>query len=142
MNAHDYLSQVGKLQHKLDMMQFRADEYNRLASSVPGPCYGERIGSNPNRNTEAPFVKWVWKLLDLEKEMDGVRAELDAVKAEAIGAIEKMGDENLKSVLMLRYISLLSFPEICDRLYVSLPTVKRWNRCGLEKLEVPKVDTV
>ncbi len=141
MNAHDYLSQVGKLQHKLDMMQLRADEYNRLASSVPGPNYGEKIGSNPNRNTDAPFVKWVCKLLDLEKEMEGVRAKLDETKAEAIGAIEKIDDENFKSVLMLHYISLLSFPEICDKLYISLPTVKRWNRCGLEKIEVPKVDT-
>ncbi len=141
MTTKEYMSQVYHLEQKIKQLKLRSEEFERLSYSVPGPSYGEKIGSNPNRNTDAPFVKWVFKLLDLEKEMDGVRAKLDAIKAEAIGAIERIDDENLKSVLMLRYISLLSFPEICDKLYVSLPTVKRWNRCGLEKIEVPKVDT-
>ena len=35
MTKEEYLKQVGKLQHKLNMMKLRAEEYEALANSIP-----------------------------------------------------------------------------------------------------------
>lgn len=68
MTKEDYLKQVGKLQHKLNMMKLRAEEYEELANSIPSQDFTrERVSCT--RNLEAPFVKWILKLMDLEADM-------------------------------------------------------------------------
>lgn len=139
MTKEEFLQQVGRIQHKLDMMKLRCDEYDRLANSIPGPCL-DRVGSSGTRNLEAPFVKWIYKKLDLEEEMKQVQKKLDEKRTEIITAIEALTDENQKSVLMLRYISLMGFNEICEKMFYSLSTIKRWHREGVEKIKVPGSD--
>lgn len=135
MTKEEYLKQVGKLQHKLNMMKLRAEEYEALANSIPSQDFTrERVDCT--RNLEAPFVKWLIKLMDLEAEMKEVEKQLDEKRAEVITVIEALSDENQKSVLMLRYISLLSFNQITEKMFYSLSTIKRWHKEGIELIKV------
>lgn len=135
MTKEEYLNQVGRLQHKLKMMKLRAEEYEELANSIPTQNYSrERVSGT--RNLEAPFVKWLNKLWDLEIDMKEVEQKLDEKRAEIITVIEALSDENQKSVLMLRYISLLSFNQITNKMYFSLSTIKRWHKEGIENIKI------
>ena len=135
MTKEDYLKQVGKLQHKLNMMKLRAEEYKALANSIPSQDFTrERVDCA--RNLDAPFVKWIIKLMDLEADMKEVQKQLDEKIAEVITVIEALSDENQKSVLMLRYISLLSFNQITNKMYFSLSTIKRWHKEGIENIKI------
>jgi len=130
MTKEEYLNQVGRLQHKLKMMKLRAEEYEELANSIPTQNYSrDRVSGT--RNLEAPFVKW-----DLEIDMKAVEQKLDEKRAEIITVIEALSDENQKSVLMLRYISLLSFNQITNKMYFSLSTIKRWHKEGIENIKI------
>lgn len=123
-----------KLQQKLKSMHLRAEEYDRLASSVPGPNYsGVRVDGT--RSLEAPFVKWISKLTDLEAKIKETEAELEKVKTEVVATIEALDDEREKDVLMLRYISCMTWDEILEKLYLSKPTAMRCHRGGLAKIE-------
>ena len=67
MNAKEYLEQIRELEHKIYCMKLRSEYYDKMSLSIPGPTYGEKIGSNPNRNTEAPFMKWLIKKDEIER---------------------------------------------------------------------------
>ena len=135
MTKEEYLNQVSRLQYKLKMMKLRAEEYEELANSIPTQNYSrERVSGT--RNLEAPFVKWLNKLWDLEIDMKEVEQKLDEKRAEIITVIEALSDENQKSVLMLRYISLLSFNQITNKMYFSLSTIKRWHKEGIENIKI------
>lgn len=135
MTKEEYLKQVGKLQHKLNMMKLRAEQYEELAGSIPTQDFTrERVSGT--RNFEAPFVKWLTKLWELESDMKEVEKQLDEKRAEVMTVIEALINENQKSVLMLRYISLLSFNQIAEKMFYSISSIKRWHKEGVEMIKI------
>ena len=138
MNAKEYLNRVFKLQQKLKSMHLRAEEYERLAASVPGQNY-EAVRVDGTRSLEAPFVKWICKLSDLEAKIKETEAELEKVKAEVVATIEGLDDEREKDVLMLRYVSCMTWDEICEKLYLSERSAFRFHSEGLKKIKLAVV---
>ena len=135
MTKIEYLSQVYKLQLKIDKKKIRAEEYERLSMSIPGPNYDQPV-VDKTRSLEAPFVKWIGKLIDIQKEIEELEKKLDVLKAEVIGVIETLENEDYKNVLALRYISCLTWGEICGKLYISLSTVKRWHQSAIDIIKI------
>ena len=106
--------------------------------SIPGPNY-DRSMVDGTRSLEAPFVKWMGKLIDIQKEIKGLDKKLDGLKVvEAIIVIETLENENHKNVLALRYIGCLTLGEICDKLYISISIVKRWHQNALDMINFEK----
>lgn len=135
MTKIEYLSQVYKLQLKIDKKKIRAEEYERLSMSIPGPNYDQPV-VDKTRSLEAPFVKWIGKLIYIQKEIEELEKKLDVLKAEVIGVIETLENEDYKNVLALRYISCLTWGEICGKLYISLSTVKRWHQSAIDIIKI------
>lgn len=135
MTKIEYLSQVYKLQLKIDKKKIRAEEYERLSMSIPGPNYDQPV-VDKTRSLEAPFVKWIGKLIDIQKEIEELEKKLDVLKAEVIGVIETLENEDYKNVLALRYISYLTWGEICGKLYISLSTIKRWHQSAIDIIKI------
>ena len=127
MTAKEYLEQIGKLEHKIQCMKERAEYYDHMSLSIPGPSYGEKIGSNPNRNLEAPFIKGLIKLDEIKREIVKKEEELKNLKAEALMKIEALDNEDYKNILILRYIKFMEWNDICKKLYISKTTSKRWH---------------
>jgi DNA-directed RNA polymerase specialized sigma subunit len=140
MTKIEYLSQVYKLQLKIDKKKIRAEEYERLSMSIPGPNYDQPV-VDKTRSLEAPFVKWIGKLIDIQKEIEELEKKLDVLKAEVIGVIETLENEDYKNVLALRYISGFTWTDICEKLYISRATVHRWHDKAVEILVIPKIET-
>ncbi len=136
MTAKEYLSQIRKLEYKISRMKVRSEEYERLANSIAGPNY-DREPVSGTRNQDAPFVKWILKKCDLDREIESLEEKLVNLKAEVMLTIETLESEDYKNVLVMHYINGLSFGEIAEHLYVSESTVFRWHRYGLESLKVP-----
>lgn len=134
MTAKEYLMQVQKLEYKISRMKLRSEEYERLSHSIAGPNY-DREPVSGTRNLDAPFVKWILKKADLDREIESLEEKLVNLKAEIMLTIEKLDSEDYKNVLVMHYINGLPFSEIAENLYVSESTVFRWHRCGLESLE-------
>lgn len=132
MTSKEYLEQIYKLDHKINAMELRSQEYERLSCSTPGLSYGERIGSNPNRNLKAPFVKWIMKKDEIDRKIKQLKSDLDTLKAEAILKIEELENEDYKNLLVLKYLKFQTIEEIASKLYTSVATVKRWHIKALE----------
>ena len=134
MTAKEYLMQVQKLEYKISRMKLRSEEYERLSHSIPGPNYDRELVSG-TRNLDAPFVKWIMKKTDIDREIESLEEKLVNLKAEIMLTIEKLDSEDYKNVLVMHYINGLPFVEVAEKLYLSESTVFRWHRCGLENLE-------
>ena len=137
MTSKEYLMQIYNLDHKIYMMQLEADEYRRLADVIPGGNYDRPFVKPSNRNTEAPFVKWINKALDKEKEIEKEIERLNNLKVEVTSVISQIDNGNYRMVLMLRYLKSMKIEEIAETMHDSIPSVKRWHREALEVLVVP-----
>ena len=137
MTSKEYLMQIYNLDHKIYMMQLEADEYRRLADVIPGGNYDKPFVKPSNRNTEAPFVKWINKSLDKEKEIEKEIERLNNLKVEVTSVISQIDNGNYRMVLMLRYLKSMKIEEIAETMHYSIPSVKRWHREALEVLVVP-----
>lgn len=140
MDAKEYLLQIIKLEHKIYCMELRSEEYDRMSLTIPGPSYGEKIGSNPNRNTDAPFIKWIYKKIEIDEEIVKLEEKLKNLKSEAILKIEELENENFKTILVKRYIEGQSWEVIASTLFISKRTAIRWHDAALKLLKIDDQD--
>lgn len=142
MTTKEYLLQVRKLEYKISRMKLRSEEYERLSHSISSPKYDSEPVSG-TRNLEAPFVKWIMKKCDLDKEIEALEEKLVNLKAEIMLTIETLDNEDYKNVLVMHYINDVSWEDIAEKMFVSLSTVFNWHRKSLQILKLPssKVDS-
>ena len=136
MTAKEYLMQVQKLEYKIKRMKQRSEEYERLSHSISSPKYDFEPVSG-TRNLEAPFVKWIMKKCDLDKEIEALEEKLLNLKAEVMLTIETLDNEDYKNVLVLHYINGVAWEEIAERMFVSVSTVFNWHSNSLQILKIP-----
>ena len=137
MTTKEYLSQIQKLEYKISRMKIRAEEYERLSASIPGPNY-DGIRVDGTRSNDAPFVKWLMKKLDIEQEIKALEGKLENLKAEIMMCIEQLENEDYKNVLVMHYIKGLPWEVIADRLFVCRATVFNWSSKALELIKIPE----
>lgn len=136
MDKKEYLSRYHNLQLRIGKKKEYIAFCRERADSIPGPSYGEKIGSNPNRNIEAPFEKWILRALDAEHELKDLEAKAEKVKSEIESTIAKLDDETMQMILVYRYIDWLTWLEISNKVFWSIATVKRKNDEAIRLLEV------
>lgn len=136
MTSKEYLSQVYILEQKIKRKQMHVKEYESLAASAPSAKL-DSIRVDGTRNLDAPFVKWVEKIIDIEKEIKRLQMKLDTLKDEIIGVIEILDNEDYKTLLVYRYLHCMTWEDIADKLYISMSTVKRWHWKALEQIKIP-----
>ena len=136
MDAKEYLMQIKKFEHKIYCMKLRSEEYDRMSFSIPGPSYGEKIGSNPNRNTDAPFVKWIYKKIEIDEKIKSLEEKLKNIKSQALLIIEELENEDFKTILVKRYIEGENWDVIASAIFVSKRTAIRWHDAALELLKL------
>ena len=136
MTTEEYLNQVYKLDNKIKLMKMRSEEYDRLSLSIPGPNYGNDMPRNPNRNLDAPFLKWIIKKDEIDREIAALEEKLKALKAEIAMKIEELPSEELKNLAIMRYFKYMKWMEIAKNLYVSKATVYRLRDKVIELIKV------
>lgn len=138
MTKVEYLMQIGKLKTKIEKMQERIEEYRVLAQSPATASYSDvRVKGTPSG--EAPFVKWVYKIIELEEKVAEMQNELQTLQARVITAIEQLDNEDYKMLLLLRYVQCFSWDAICRKMNIADSTAWRWNKLGIQMLKVDEV---
>ena len=136
MTAKEYLNQARHLDALINCRLREIDYWRDLSSSVSGSNFEPHY--NPNKPTEAPFVRCLEKIDAIQRDVAGKIAYLVWLKGEintAIDALE-MRDEQL--VLRYRYLDDCTWEEISRMLNVSLRTVHRIHGSALQHFSVPE----
>ncbi|MCI6060869.1 MAG: DUF1492 domain-containing protein [Dorea sp.] len=139
MTAKEYLSQGYRLEQIIKLIKMDIEYWQDLASSVSSPGFEEHF--NATRNTDAPFVKQIYKMMEYQ-DLLTEKLELHMnLKREMQKAIEEMSNQDERLVLEFRYIKNLTWPRIADLMYVDESTVRRWHNKALNHFVVPENPT-
>ena len=135
MTAKEYLNQARHLDALINCRLREIDYWRDLSSSVSGSNFEPRY--NPNRPTEAPFVRCLEKIDAIQRDVAEKVAYLVCLKETINTAIDKLTSREEQLVLRYRYLDNCSWEEISQMLNVSLRTVHRIHGSALQNFIVP-----
>ena len=136
MTAKEYLSQGYRLEQRIRLVREELVNLQELAGSVSSPGFEEHY--NATRNTEAPFIRTIYKIMELEDKQNSLLNQLLEFKQEMCDVIDSVDDLNERMVLYYRYIGNESWQDIGKRLFVDERTVRRWHNKALSHVVLPE----
>lgn len=92
---------------------------------------------SPNRPTEAPFVRCLEKIDEIQRSVEEKVAYLVRLKEEINTAIDMLENRDEQLVLRYRYLGDCTWEKISLMLNVSLRTVHRIHGSALQNFSVP-----
>lgn len=134
MKVKEYLNQAYRLKQRIKLYQHRLEELRLLSSSISSPSFEQSY--NPNRNTEAPFIRTLMKISDLEEKITNEVNKLLQIEDDIQRIIESVENVDEELVLKYRYIMGYTWSEISSKLHASRSSVIRWHESALAKLDV------
>ena len=133
MQGNEFLNRPFILNNKINDKKIKLGFYRELSCSPSSPRFEEHFSSNPN--TKAPFVRYLEKIDDLEREIVEDYKKLDEIKTEVDNAIDVVEDPMEQMILRYRYLEFLSMPDISVRMHYSLRWTKKLHRRALDSFE-------
>ncbi|KZL92838.1 DUF1492 domain-containing protein [Clostridium magnum] len=136
MMAKEFLRQAYRLNELINSDLEELQNLRELSRSISSPVFEEKISGT--KSTDPPFVRYVGKIIDLEKQIQQEVDRLVKLKSDIREAINQMQNVDEKLLLRYRYINFLNWEEICVNLNVSIRTVHRLHSSALQHLKVPQ----
>ena len=137
MTAKEYLKQAYLLDKQIQIEVGELEQLRAMRGTIQGCSYGEKIGSNPNRNIDAPFIKTIEKIWEYEQKIDAKINRLVDLRNDINAAIETMDNADERLLLKYRYLKNQSWEDISYELNVSYRTVHRIHASALNNFQVP-----
>lgn len=135
MNAKEYLNQAYRLEQRIKLAKMEIENLQELACCAHSPGFEEHY--NSTRNTEAPFIKTMYKIMDMEDAADKWLQVLLKLKVEITQAISEVSDKDERLVLQYRYLYNWTWCRIADEITADERTVRRWHNRALSHFTVP-----
>ena len=123
-----------KLKKKLHYLLLKKSEYEKCADSIPGGNYDEPV-IQKTRNTKAPFIKWLDKILEVEKEIESTKQELEVTLNQLLILISYIPNEDYQHILILYYINEETILGIAEKMFFAERTVYRYKYLALKEFE-------
>lgn len=136
MTAKEYLRQAYRLDHRINSDIAEMERLQEMAGSVGSPGFEEHY--NPNRPNEAPFVRCLEKVWDLEQKINSEIDRLIDLKAQMREVIATASNADEQMVLRYRYIHNMTWEQIGDELHADRTTVYRWHNSALNHVTLPE----
>lgn len=136
MTAKEYLNQARHLDALINCRLREIDYWRDLSSSVSDTRF-DGMPHSPNRPTEAPFVRCLEKIDEIQRSVEEKITYLVRLKEEINTAIDKLENRDEQLVLRYRYLDDCTWEEISRMLNVSLRTVHRIHGSALQNFSVP-----
>ena len=135
MTAKEYLNQARHLDALIHCRLREIDYWRDLSSSVSGSSFEEH--HNPNRPTEAPFVRCLEKIDEIQHSVEEKVAYLICLEEEINKAIDKLDNCDEQLLLRYRYMDNCTWEEIAAMLNVSIRSVHRIHGMALQHFSGP-----
>ena len=136
MTAKEYIRQAYRLDQKINSDLEEVAALREMASSVSSPQLSERVQTS--RKGDAPFVRCLEKIIELE---DKINKEIDLLvelKKEIRMVITTVEDTDERMVLKYRYVHNYTWEQIGNELHADARTVRRWHGKALLHVVLPE----
>lgn len=136
MTAKEYLRQAYRLDQKISSDLEEVASLREMSASVSSPQLTERVQTS--KNTDAPFVRALEKIMDLEERINNEIELLMELKKEIRVVITTVEDTDERMVLKYRYVHNYTWEQIGNELHADARTVRRWNGKALQHVIMPE----
>ena len=136
MTVKEFLNQAYLLDQRIKSDTLECDELRLMAETISSPGFEEHF--NASRNTDAPYVRILEKMMELEEKIMTEMSLLLEVKQQIREVISQVDKNEYQMVLKYRYIHNYSWPRIADMLNVDSTTVQRWHNKAIGRITLPK----
>ncbi|MBR1620134.1 flagellar biosynthesis protein FliA [bacterium] len=134
MTAKQYLRQAYRLNELINSDLKELEQLKELATSVSSPNLSG-MPSSGSRKDEAPFVRAIEKIIDLEKYINTEIDRFVDLKREIRTVIFQVQDNNQKLCLKLRYMQFLKWESVAEEMKLSLKQVHRIHGDALQAVQ-------
>lgn len=136
MTAKEYLRQAYRLDQKISSDLEEVASLREMSASVSSPQLTERVQTS--KNTDAPFVRALEKIMDLEERINKEIELLMELKKEIRVVITTVEDTDECMVLKYRYVHNYTWEQIGNELHADARTVRRWHGKALQHVIMPE----
>jgi len=136
MTAKEYFRQAYRLDQKINSDLEEAAALREMAETISSPQLSERVQTS--KKQDAPFVRCLEKIMDLERRIDEEAGLLVDLKNEMRFVISTVEDTDERMVLKYRYIHSYTWDRIAEELHADPRTVRRWHGNALQHCEMPE----
>lgn len=135
MDAKEFFSQTRYLDQLIeeDMRELR--NLRSTATLLRSPGFEQHY--NPSKPTEAPFVKSLERVWDVEEQLKNSIHKLTTLKAQIMQAIETVPDREDRLLLKYRYLDNMTYEQIGALLHMDRSTAYRACERALTLVELP-----
>ena len=133
MSVKDFLERAQHLDDAINAHLAELTHLRNLSLQINSSRLEEHVSHSAAH--EAPFAKWVERIVDKEKKINEEIDKLVAVKLEISGYIDGIENPLWQSLLRNRYVLCKSWPDIAVAMDISLRTVQRLHKKILKNLE-------
>ncbi|MBR2215185.1 MAG: sigma-70 family RNA polymerase sigma factor [Selenomonadaceae bacterium] len=133
MDVKNFLERAMHLDVLINSHVEELDNYRKLSMKISSSRLEEHVSHSAP--TEAPYVKWVERIVDKEREINEEIDRLVDIKMETSKFIDKVDNPEWQYILRSRYIMGCTWEQIAKGIDCSVSTVKRSHQKALEKLE-------
>ena len=133
MGTKEFLEQAIHLDGLIDLQMAELSQYRRLAMKISSSRLEEHVSHSAP--TEAPFARWVERIVDKEKIINEEIDKLVAIKIEISDFIDKVADTEWQCLLRSRYVLCKPWVTIAEEMHLSLRSVHRLHKKILKNLE-------
>lgn len=136
MTVKEYFYQAYRLDQRINSNLEEVTVLREMSSSVSSPLLTERVQTS--RKRDAPFVRCIEKIIDLEEKINKEIDLLVELKKEIRGVISTVEDTDERLVLKYRYIHNYTWEQIGNELHADSRTVRRWHGSALQHVRLPE----
>ena len=136
MTVKEYLHQAYRLDQKINSDLAELASLREMSRSVSSPQLGERVQTS--RKGDAPFVRCIEKIIELETKINAEVDLLVELKKEIRSVITTVEDTDERLVLKYRYVHNYTWEQIGNALHADSRTVRRWHGAALQHVTLPE----
>lgn len=133
MTAKEYLESPRELDRKINQKLRLLESYKDLAGSISSPNFDEKVQGT--RSTDPPFVRYLGKIDELQREIDADIDRLADLKCDLSFQIDRIDEIGQAVVLRYRYVQLLTWAEISEKMNYSVRWIQKIHGKALESFE-------
>ena len=136
MRVETYLSQGRMLDQRINYQLKKLGELKNAACSLPAlTIRKDKVQSSTDG--DAPFVRALIRVEEMEEKINREIDMLADLKEEIMGVIGQVDSEELRMVLIYRYLEGMTWEEIGDLVHADRSTIKRRHRKAIEQIVLP-----
>ena len=136
MTVKEYLGQSYLLDKRIKSDTMELEDLRLMSQTISSPGFEEHY--NATKNTDAPYVRTLEKMMDMESKIMTEMNLLLSLKEQIRDLISQMEKPEQQMILKYRYIHNLSWPKIGDKLCADTTTVQRWHNKAIAKIKLPE----